>query len=302
MVKQLAVPVLALVFTVLSCQFAGATTFEKTVSSVDGLVEFEVNEAGISLQDVKFSLADQGGEFTINVEKVETDDERVYEYFYIDAVGLHGSPDSIIFGVEIARTWIDEKNIEPSTIGLNVYVNDRWQWTELLQISDDKDSIYYKAVVPVLEALFAVSGESSPFTIRVTDQCNGNGVCETELGEDSENCMDCMARASPVCVPFQKTCAGDNVMVCGDDGKDFRIKQCDVTCSEGECVSQASLPTAGMVVAENGMFLSVVAFLSSIIAYLAFTLRKMKNTLNRVEKLAISKDDIKFLAGKNEEN
>jgi len=122
-------------------------------------------------------------------------------------------------------------------------------------------------------------------------------VCEPELGEDSENCRDCIRRVTGnICIPAERTCLGDNVFVCGSDGRDYTVEQCDVTCSDGECVAWAGIPTAGMAVAANPVFLSIVALLSSVIAYLTFTLRRMRETLNRVEKIASTQDDIRALA------
>lgn len=302
MVKVLVAAAFVVLVMLISAQASAAFSFTKTTGPVDGVVDFELSVPDIALERINFGLPDQGGKFTFYIEKIETGEEWVYEEFFVDAIGLRGNPESIIFDIKVRKSWIEENDIETSTIALNIY-DEAWERIELLQFSEDEDFVHYRASVPELEAIFAVTGEPVPFEIKVTKHCNGNGVCETELGEDSENCRDCLRRVSGnVCIPSQKTCLGDDVLICSRDGRDYTTEECDVTCSDGECVAVAGIPTAGMAVASNPFFLVVVALLSSVIAYLAFTLRRMKETLNRVEKIASSHDNINALTERRDED
>ncbi len=298
MVKVLVAAAFVVFAIMLSAQVSSAFSVTKNVVPVSGFVDFDVESSRISLHSIEFRLPDQGETFQISVERLEPDDEWVYEYLLVDAVGLYGHPQSIFFEVKISRDWIETNSIEAGTIAVSMYdeTDDEWETASTVKFSEDSEFFYYRASFPKLETLFVITGESYPFDITVTSHCNGNDVCEPELGEDSENCRDCLRRVTDnICIPGERTCLGDNVFICRSDGRDYMIETCDVTCYEGACVDQAGIPIAGMAVAGNPMFLAAVALLSSIIAYLAFALRRARETLSRVERLAASNEDIKAL-------
>jgi hypothetical protein len=299
MVKVLVAAVFIVFALLLSTQASAVSSVTTIADPRDGLVELSIDSSTISLAGLSFRLPDQGDPFTVSVENIEPDEEWVYDYFIVDAAGLYGNPESIFFEVKISRDWIDENYVETNTIALSIYDPDEeeWETATTVKFSEDDEFFYYRAGFPRLEALFAVTGTPNPFDIKVTRNCNGNDICEPELGEDKENCHDCFGTAADnVCIPSRRTCLNDNVMICSDDGRDYRLEPCDFACSEGECVDQPSLPVAGMIVAANPLYLSVIALLSSVIAYLAFSLRRMRETLSRVEKLAGSQEDIRALA------
>ncbi len=306
MVKVLVAAVFIAFALLFSTQASAVTSVTKIAEPRDGLVELSIGSRDLSLTGIRFRLPDQGDTFTVYVKNLEPDEDWVYEYFVVDAAGLYGHPESIFFEFRISREWIEENYVETSTIALSMYDPDdgEWETVTTVKFSEDDEFFYYRASFPRLEALFAVTGTPNPFDISVTLNCNGNGICEPELGEDKENCHDCFGTvADNVCIPSRRTCLNDNVMICSDDGRDYRLEPCDVACSEGECVDQPGLPLAGMAVAANPLYLSVIALLSSVIAYLAFSLRRMKETLGRVEKLAGSQEDIRALAkGREREN
>jgi PGF-pre-PGF domain-containing protein len=304
MVKVLAAAVFAAFVCLISAQASAAFSVTENVVPVSGFVDFDVESRQISLHSIQFRLPDQGEAFQINVQRLEPDDEWVYEYFYVDAVGLYGHPQSIFFEVKISKEWIETNQVEASTIAVSMYdeTDDEWETAKTVKFSEDREFVYYRASFPKLETLFVVTGEPYPFEITVTSHCNGNDVCEPELGEDSGNCRDCLRRVTDnICIPGERTCLGDNVFICRSDGRDYLVETCEVTCYEGACVDQA-VPVTGMILGANPMFLVVVALLSSVIAYLAFTLRRMRETLSRVERLAASNEDVKALAEVSKED
>jgi hypothetical protein len=299
MVKVVVAAVFVAFALLLSTQASALPSVTKAAAPHDGLVELGIDSMDISLTGIRFRLPDQGESFTIHVEKRAVDYEWVYDYFTLDAVGLYGHPESVTLEVKISRDWLTENYIAPGTVAVSMYDPDDNEWEEstTMKFSEDDEYFYYRAVFPRLEAMFAVTGTPYPFDIRVRINCNGNDMCEPGLGEDAENCRDCFGTAADnVCIPSRRTCLNDNVMICSDDGRDYRLEPCDVACYEGECTDQPEPAVTGMAVMANPLYLSVIALLSSVIAYLAFSLRRMRETLGRVEKLAGSQENIRALA------
>ena len=279
----------------LAAQLSSAAVFSEFLRPDNGIVSFTVDDDTISLYRVQFETSQSGG-MTITVDNAESDEDYIQEYFLIDVSGLQDAPENVMVEFRINKYWIAINNVQENTLALNVY-NGEWVVLDPELIGEDDDFLYFRTESPVLEALFAVTGEPLPLEFRTTSFCNGNDICEPEEGEDTENCGDCLSRVTAdICVPFQVTCAGDYVMECGSSGKEYELTPCDFTCSDGECVAPDLLPAAGMFVTENSAYLALVAFLASIIAFLLFSLRRTRQALFRIEKLAATQDDLKSIA------
>jgi len=274
---------------------ASAATYTKYVDSDDGYVKADITDSSLALKGVMFSVPGNQQRFLLNVESVRNYDDWVYQYFYIDASGLDAEPENVVIDIRISKYWLKSKNVQMDTLGFSYYDGSSWNRLQMSKVSDDEDFIYYRADSPVLESLFAVTGEPLPLAFRQTSYCNENGICEPDSGETQENCGDCLSRvSSDICVPLKDTCAGDYVMHCSSDGMGYELELCDYGCSEGACIN-GGLPAAGMAVAGNPVFLSVVALLASVIAYLVFSLRRMRQTLYRVEKAATTQDNLRIV-------
>lgn len=94
----------------------------------------------------------------------------VYHYFIIGVTEetyenmLHAS---IVFKVQ--KKWIDDKNIDPTSIQLQMYDANMWTRYPVEEFDEDEVFLYYKAELPEL-ALFAISGaaKSVPFPWGLT--------------------------------------------------------------------------------------------------------------------------------------
>jgi hypothetical protein len=295
MSKLLSSAGLLVLVTLLSVQVTSAQVYTKLVTPDRGDVSLTIGHSGFSLTALSLRTLQNEG-FTIAVERVDSDEEWVYEYFIIDAIGLVKDEYAVVFDLKVSKEWIESNNVERNTIGLNIF-DDEWTRIEVRKQGEDDRFIYYTANVPKLEAVFAVTGEPIPFKFRVTSHCNGNDVCEPEEGETQENCGDCLNRVtSDICVPFKVSCAGNYLMECNSGGTDYELTPCDFGCSDGACTTPDPLPAAGMFISQNPVYFAVIALLSSIIAYLVFTLRRTKEALIRVEKIATSQDNIRTIA------
>lgn len=295
MKKALSATVLVVLAVLLQTHLSSAVIYVKYINPHQGAVSFTIDDSSISLRKVSFRTEQDTG-FKMTVEQIEPDDEWVHDHFILDAFGLYDEPESIVMDLRISKYWINVNNVQQNTLRLNIF-RDEWERIEIDRYDEDEDFFYYRAEVPELERIFMVTGEPLPFAFEMTAQCNGNDVCEPEEGETAENCGDCLRRVTnDICVPFQSTCAGDYVMECNSDGTDYTLTPCDAYCSEGACVSAGILPAAGMFISQNPLYFVVVAMLSSIIAYLFFSLRRTKEALLRVEKIATSQDNLKNIA------
>ncbi|UCD02924.1 MAG: PGF-pre-PGF domain-containing protein [Candidatus Aenigmatarchaeota archaeon] len=294
MKKALSGAVLVVLALLLSAQFSSAADYRKFLRPQEGLLSFVIEDDTISLRAIRFQTEQRSG-VTLTVQQIEADEEWIYDYFIIDAAGLQDMPENVLIDLRVSKYWINVNNVQESTLGLNIF-RDAWERLEIEMYDEDADFFYYRADSPELEALFAVTGEPVPVEFETISECNGNDICEPAEGEDAENCGDCLKRVmTDVCVPFQITCAGDYVMECGRSGTDYELTLCDFSCSDGACVTPALLPAAGMFISQNSAYLAVVAILSSIIAYLVFSLRRTREALIRIEKIASTQDDLKVL-------
>ncbi len=274
-----------------------AASYFRSVNPTEGIVDVSP-DSEMSLQRIYFTV-NRFDSMSLKIESTPGSVDWVYEDFIIDASGLSSTPKGIVADFRVSRYWVNLNNIQTETIALNYY-DGEWQRIEAEQTAEDDDFLYFTAELPVLEAYFAVSGQPLPVSIEVTSYCNSNGACEPEAGENVENCMDCLRRAdSNVCVPMEKTCAGSNIMVCNDFGTGFSVEQCLYECAEGEC-TEPTLTGAvtGFFVAENAYLLGIVALLASVIAFLGFSLKRTRDDLNRIERVATSNESMKNLADK----
>ena len=294
MVKPLCLAVLLSVTFLIIAPMTGAQSYTFFQEPHEGFVELEINQPAISVHRVYFNLTGQDDGFTVRIDKLENDLEWVHDYFRIITSGLEAEPSSIVIDLKVNKTWTTGSNVDLTTIALNVH-DGVWKRHEAVPYAEDSDFLYYRAGSPKLDALFALSGEPVPVDIVISSHCNGNDVCEPGLGEDRENCHDCISITQTLCVPAEKYCSGDSLFECSGDGSEYTLEPCDFGCAGDACLLSATGLTTGMAVAQEPLFVAVVAAMMAVIILLTFLVKRMRSELLKVEQRKESHEDVKKL-------
>ncbi len=263
---------------------ASAYSFTGYVQPLGDVADVAIPDTGLSVERLNFYVPDTDGRFTLRVDSVSYNQTppEVYQYFNIDTVGLSTPPAQAIIDFRVGKEWINESRIEPSTIMLSI-CDVACQPLDIIKIGEDDDFVHFRAESDALAGFFAVSGTPNPVDITFRSGCNGNGVCEPDLGEDSETCSDCLEKAGYTkCVPLENTCLGDSLLSCSSDGKNYDLTPCDFGCADGECLSQGDALT-GLAIAGGPAIMAVIAALVAVVAYLAISLNGVRKRLRNVE-------------------
>ncbi|MBN2331167.1 MAG: PGF-pre-PGF domain-containing protein [Candidatus Aenigmarchaeota archaeon] len=296
MVKPLPIALLATLAILLLAPVALAqsyTFFMEPPDGRDGLVELEVRQPDIAVHGISFRLRGQHDGYTVRIDRIGNDLEWVYDNFHISTPGLEAEPEDVIIELKVNRTWINDNNVELSTIALNVY-DGVWKRFQAVPYAEDPDFLYFISESPRLNTSFALSGEPVPVVIEISSPCNGNDVCEPERGEDRDNCPDCVILAQTRCIPSEKYCSGDSLFECSEDGSAFTLETCVFGCADGACLLSAP-GVAGMAVAQDPLFVTVVAALLAVILLLAVLVKRMRSELLKVERRKDSNEEFKKL-------
>jgi hypothetical protein len=286
----------AFVSLLLSASTAAAESYTFHLEPDDGIVSLDLRQPSFSLRKVYFSLPGQTSDYSVRIETIEPDDEWVYQYLFINSSGMMAVPESVTFDVEVGRSWIESLNVDVDTIAVSRYDEDAgWAPVDFASVSEDTDSLNYRAWPVTLSGLFAVTGEPVLVDIDITSPCNGNDVCEPGRGEDSENCPDCVSLAQAPCFPSERRCIDDSsLLVCDDDGSGYDIEPCAFGCSGGACLSPAGA-LAGAAVGLNPVLLSVVAALVMVVAYLTLMVHRARLQLSKMEVKKPNHEEVKKL-------
>ena len=296
MVKPFSLAASVSLILLFSVSLSSASSYTFYIEPTSGAVELEISHPAVSLERIFFSVPDQPGGTTLRVDRIEPSDEWVYDYFRITTTGIQGEPGPVVFDIRVNRSWVSESgsNIDLGTLSFSVFKESDQEWERLpmAAVSEDAEFLNYRAYPTTLTGLFAVTGEPVPVQIEVSSPCNGNDFCEPDLGEDRENCPDCISLRPNVCVPSETYCVDDDLFTCSEDGTDYIIEQCALGCANGACIGSAGAP-AGMAVALNPVFISVVAVLLTVVVYLTLLVRKMRGEIMNIEESKASHEDIK---------
>jgi len=271
---------------------SSASSYTFYLEPMDGMVELEIRQPEVSLKRMYFNIPGQNKRFVVRVDRIDADVDWVYDYFMISSTGMQGEPESVAFDIRVNKSWVSDNNIDLKTIALGIYDED-WARLSVIPVSEDADFLHYRADPPKLEGLFALSGEPVLVDIRVTSPCNENDVCEPERGEDRENCPDCIRIVPGRCVPSEKYCVDDYLFRCSADGSEYSLGRCDFGCAGDACLLAGGGTSAGMAIALNPVFVSVLAVLLTVVIYLALLVKRMRNELLNVEEVKISHEDVK---------
>ena len=132
------------------------------------------NSEETSIYSVDFTPSTDLGEVTLSITKLEGKPEEIIEkptiinqtiYVYLDIKlisddGYVGEDktESMKFEFKVAKTWINENNIDKETVILKRY-HDEWQNLTTTYLSEDDTYVYYEAETPGLSTFAVVGSE-----------------------------------------------------------------------------------------------------------------------------------------------
>ena len=258
-------------------------------------IDIAISGSGIPLERLYFEPGEHSP-ITVRVFSLDSNSTRVYGQFLVNVTGLDSPPEGAILDIAISKAWIRDNRVDSGTLSF-YYMDSDWKPLQMVPLDKNGEFMRFRARSPVLSAYFIVTGEPVPFDFAVTSQCNGNTLCEPELGEDAESCRDCAVRNFTRCVPSQRFCLNeDYLFVCDAAGAEYWYEECALGCSEDECLTGVLGGPAGMSVAFGGVLVSAVGFLLAVVFYMGLSIRRMRKELRRAEDRRASHEDLKMLA------
>lgn len=263
------------VFILFFSPFVSAYSYTFFQKASIGTVELDLTQADMSIERIYFDIYGQEEQYKVIVTKLESNISRIQDYFVINASGLTNDISEISFFIRVNKTWSEKNSVNLDTISFGYY-EDSWETIPIFPVSEDTEYYHYLARPPILESVFAIYGEIVPVEININIQCNENGFCESELGEDRENCPDCLVLDHTYCAPSEKYCVDENLFVCTSDGNSYELEECEFGCSGKACLASGSAPFTGMAITLNPVFLGVITILLSTILFLGLVVRKMR--------------------------
>jgi len=205
---------------------------------------FKLNKKEIGIHEIGIMVINPATSVYIKVTKLKGKPAdvthevsgKVYQYIEITHRNLRNNLEKATIKFHVNKSWIEENNINKSTISLYRYTTS-WQKLPTTLISEDSKTVYYEAESTGF-SYFAIAGEE----VQVSEEvCNINGVCEE--GETPENCPeDCkQPEEQPlkqVCTPGEKRCLGQELQQCNQEGTSWEtLEICQYGCSEEKCKS-----------------------------------------------------------------
>jgi len=205
---------------------------------------FKLNKKEIGIHEIGIMVINPATSVYIKVTKLKGKPAdvthevsgKVYQYIEITHRNLRNNLEKAIIKFHVNKSWIEENNINKSTVSLYRYTTS-WQKLPTTLISEDSKTVYYQAESTGF-SYFAIAGEEVQAPEEV---CNINGVCEE--GETPENCPeDCkQPEEQPlqqICTPGEKRCLGQELQQCNQEGTSWEtVEICQYGCSEGKCKS-----------------------------------------------------------------
>lgn len=198
-------------------------TFTKLWSKVTpgNVTIMKLNKKEIGIHEIQINVINQANNVRITVTKLDDMPASVthevtriiYQYLQIDTTNLdNDNIDNATIRFKVEKTWINQNQINKSTIALNRYTN---AWNKLVTTitDEDNDYVHYEAETPGF-SVYAITGGK---------------ISLTEEGQPG------------ACTPSERRCLGNDVQECNTQGDAWStIETCQYGCSNGVC--QESLP------------------------------------------------------------
>jgi PGF-pre-PGF domain-containing protein len=241
-----------------------------------------IEKEGIELTKIQIKVKNRVNNVEIRIKKLKDKPEgvtkamgKVYQYVEITSKNIGENIERINIDFKVNRTWIKNNNIDPSTIALNRYSDNKWERLSTTLTNETKDYIYYSAESPGF-SVFAISGEILKLCETGAkrcfesdlQQCDPEGdwitieICDYGCNPETLSCES--ETFEKICSPGEKKCLNNNLQQCSSDGSEWlTIRSCDYGCEHSKCLEKlsVSLPTGEMIarpVIIGGMVLIII--------------------------------------------
>jgi len=262
----------------------------------NGSADIKIN-ADVALSRIVFMTTDTGKRIKLHVFRNMNVSGNVYDYFMVNATRIT-SAENVAFDIDISKDWIFGSGMNSSRMSFMHY-DGRWKDVPGRKLSEDNDYLRLRFYPESLTGFFSIIGSSDDVDIGVSSPCKRDGFCDSEMGEDRDNCPDCVPRSEAICVPSKRECMDGYVFVCSRDGSSYEFEVCENGCENGECLPPSEGIT-GMFVGANPAFLGAFVVMVIVIGYLALTISRLRSEMKRAERIKFRGEDIKMLARKEE--
>ena len=234
---------------------ASNNTFTKSwaIITPQNVTIVKLNKKDIGIHEIQINVINQANNVKITVTKLDEKPAsvtheitgRLYQYLEITPTNIEDNNiknATVQFKVE--KTWVNQNNINKSTVALNRYTN---AWTRLVtrMKNEDNEYVYYEADTPGF-SVFVISGETI-----------------SAAGEQPEQ----------PCTPGERRCLGNNLQECSSDGSWSTVESCQYGCENKQCKITPAAPV------DYTLFIIVtviVVIIISVLVYIRITGSKKK--------------------------
>lgn len=216
-------------------------------------VTFE-KEDEIGIQKITIKVRNDVSNVEIFVKKETTKPKDVpepqgiiYSYLNITLRNISSNDIELItMRFKVNKIWINENNINKSSIGLNKYSKFGWEQVSTTLIGEDELYVYFEAETPGF-SIFAITGEKlqlvcTPQQKRCfgnkLQQCTFNGTKWLTIEDCQYGCDEKrLVCKTPICTPNEMKCVGKTIYKCNQNGTGWEVKKvCETGCVNGECL------------------------------------------------------------------
>ena len=204
-------------------------TFTKSWTKITpgNVTIIKLNRKEIGIHEIQINVINQANNVKITVTKLDgmpasvTHEVtgRIYQYIEIDATNMDDEKiDNATIQFKVEKTWINQNQINKSTVALNRYTN---RWTKLVtkMLREDNEYVYFESDTPGFSN-YAITGDII-------------SAAGEEPGEQPE----------PPCTPSEKRCSGNNLQECSSDGASWNtVESCQYGCENKACKSAFAAP------------------------------------------------------------
>ncbi|WP_406662124.1 PGF-pre-PGF domain-containing protein [Methanolobus sp. ZRKC3] len=170
------------------------STTSSTIRVIDGAeIEYDFSDGETPVLGISFDAKSYEGLVVAKVQVLSDSPEGVpspsgnsYQLMSID-VGSEGTiskdnAENILIHFEVSKEWVEENNIDVSTIRMTRYNAEQWQDLPTTQVREDSEFIYFTAETPGF-SIFRVVGDEVGETVNQETSVSDTTVEEIRDGE-----------------------------------------------------------------------------------------------------------------------
>ncbi len=167
------------------------------VISPENPADMKIEKEGLPVYEIRVEVKERADNAELKVKVIDGDfvserpSGKVYRYFEIKQKNLDGNIEASYIEFYVNRTWIDNNNINISSVALMRYHNG-WTALETRILRQESERIYYEAESPGF-SYFAITGREN----RVPEPKEEAGLCGDGVCGSNENCRSCSGDCGP---------------------------------------------------------------------------------------------------------